>query len=166
MARGCRDAGGAPESRLASSGPGNADWIQDDAACPAAGRAGGAAWVAAAAVTCDAGNEVVEACVSVPAAKATVCNGDLPAVSACIGIGSGEDLLRYRSQATLQLKEEAVDLAVVTASGTVGHIRHIPMVLTGWGVGVIPLGRCWRIGPAVCCGGELARDGSKLCRHA
>jgi hypothetical protein len=39
-----------------------------------------------------------------------------------------------------------VDLAVVTASGTVRDIRHIPMALTGWGVGVIALGRCWRIG--------------------
>ena len=122
--------------------------------------------VAAAATTCRARSEVVEARVSVSAAKATVRNGDLPAMSACVGIGYGEDLLRYRRQARLQLKEEAVDLAVVTASGTVGHIHHIPMVWTGWGVGVIALGRCSNIGPALCCGGKLARDGSKQCRHA
>jgi hypothetical protein len=122
--------------------------------------------VAATATTCLARNEVVEAWVSVPAAKATVRNGDLPAMSACVGIGYGEDLLRYRRQACLQLKGKAVDLAVVTAGGTVGHIRHIPMVMTGWGVGVIALGRCSNIGPAVCCGGKLARDGSKQCCRA
>ena len=85
---------------------------------------------------------MIEARISVPAAKATVSNGDLPAMSAGVGIGHGEDLLRYRRQARLQLKEEAGDLAVVTASGTVGHIHHIPMVWTGSGVGVIALGRC------------------------
>jgi len=51
---------------------------------------------------------------------------------------------------------------VVTVSGTVGHVHHIPMVLTGWGVGEMALGRCWRIGPALCCGVKSARDGSKL----
>jgi hypothetical protein len=122
--------------------------------------------IAAAAVTCDAGNEIVEARVSVPAAKATMRNGDLPAMSACVGIGYGEDLLCYRRQARLQLKEEAVDLAMVTVSGTVGHIHHIPMVWTGWRVGVIALGRCSNIGPALCCGGKLAHDGSKQRRHA
>ena len=90
--------------------------------------------IAATAVTCRAGCEVVEARVSVPAAKATTRNGDLPAMSACVGVGYGEDLLCYRRQAALQPREkEAVDLAVVTVSGTVGHVHHIPMVLTGWG---------------------------------
>ena len=51
---------------------------------------------------------------------------------------------------------------MVTASGTVGHVHHIPMVLTGWGVGEIALGRCVNIGPALCCGVKSARDGSKL----
>ncbi len=89
--------------------------------------------IAATAVTCRAGHEVVEARVSVPAAKATTCNGDLPAMSVCVGVGYGEDLLRYRKQTVLQPKEKAIDLALVTASGTFGHVHHIPMVLTGWG---------------------------------
>ena len=46
--------------------------------------------VAAAAVTCRAGCEVVEARVSVPAAKATVRNGDLPAMSACMVSGTAK----------------------------------------------------------------------------
>jgi hypothetical protein len=65
---------------------------------------------------------------------------------ACVGVRYGEDLLRYRRQAALQPMEK--DLAMVTVSGTVGHVHHIPMVLTGWGVGVIALGRCSNIGPA------------------
>lgn len=50
------------------------------------------------AVTCRAGREVIEAWVSVPAAKATKRNGDLPATSACLGVGYGEDLLGCRRQ--------------------------------------------------------------------
>jgi hypothetical protein len=89
--------------------------------------------IAAPAATCRAGREVVEARVSVPAAEATMRNGDLPAMSARMGVGYGEDLLRDRRQASLQSKESAVDLAVVTVSGTVGHVHHIPMVVTSWG---------------------------------
>jgi hypothetical protein len=87
--------------------------------------------MAATAITCRAGREVVEARVSVPPAKATMRNGDLPAMSVCVGVGHGEDLLCYRRQAALQPEEK--DLAMVTVSGTVGHVHHIPMVLTGWG---------------------------------
>lgn len=87
--------------------------------------------IAATAVTCRAGCEVVEARVSVPAAQATVRNSDLPAMSVCVGVGYGEDPLCYRRQAALQPKEE--DLAMVTVSGTVGHVHHIHMVLTGFG---------------------------------
>jgi hypothetical protein len=47
----------------------------------------------------------------------------------------------------------------------VGHIHHIPMVVRGWGVGVIALGRCANIGPALCCGVKLVRDGLKLRLH-
>jgi len=108
--------------------------------------------IAATAVTCHAGHEEVETRVSVPTAKATTRNGDLPAMSACMGVGYGKDLLRYRKQAALQPKEKAKDLAMVTVSGTFGHVHHIPMVLTGWGVGEIALGRCANIGPALCCG--------------
>ena len=43
---------------------------------------------------CRAGCEIVEAWVSVPAAKATMRNSDLPAMSACMSVGYGEDLLR------------------------------------------------------------------------
>ncbi len=89
--------------------------------------------IAATAGTCRAGHEEVEARVSVPAAEATMRYGDLPAMSVCAGVGYGKDLLRYRKQAALQPKEKAIDLAMVTVSGTVGHVHHIPMVLTGWG---------------------------------
>ena len=90
-------------------------------------------------------------------------NGDLPAMSACVGIGCREDPLRYPGQeAAFSLREKAVDLVAIGTSGTVGHIHHIPMVVTGWRVGVIALGRCANIGPALCCGVKFARDGSKL----
>lgn len=114
------------------------------------------------AITCRAGNKAVEARISVSAAKATSRGSDLPAMSACISIGRGEDLLRYRMQEALQLKGEGVDLEVVGTSATVGHIHHIPMVVTGWGVGVIALGRCVNIGPASCCSVKFVGAGLKL----
>jgi hypothetical protein len=125
-------------------------------------RAGRVTELAATATTCRALDEVVKAWVPVRTAEATARNGDLPARSARVGVGSGEDPLRYRRLAALQPKEEAVDLEVVGMSGTVGHIHHIPTVVTGSGVGVIALGRCVNIGPALCCGGKLARDGWRL----
>jgi hypothetical protein len=130
-------------------------------ACGAADATG----TASAAITCRTGNEAVEARISVPAAKATVRGSDLPAVSACISIGCVEDPLRYRMQEALQLKGEGTDLEVVGMSATVGHIHHIPMVVRGWRVGVIALGRCANIGPASCSGVKFARDGSKLRLH-
>lgn len=113
-------------------------------------RAGRVTGLAARAATGRARNEVVEARVPVRTAEATARNGDLPAISARVGIGCSEDPLRYRRQATLQPKEEAVDLEVVGMSATVGHIHHIPTVVRGSGVGVIALGRCVNIGPALC----------------
>ena len=113
------------------------------------------------AFACRASTEAVEARVPVDASQAIVRNGDLPAVSAGVGIGCREDPQRYsRQEAALQLREKAVDLAAIGTSGTVGHIHHIPMVVTGWRVGVIALGRCANIGPiftcsGLCCGGCL-----------
>ena len=86
-------------------------------------RAGRALGIAATAVTCHTGHEVVEARVSVPAAKATMRNGDLPAIAACAGVRYGEDLLRYRRQAALQPTEKVEDLALVTEDGTFGHVH-------------------------------------------
>jgi hypothetical protein len=126
-----------------------------------AGRVIGLA-ATATATTCRALNEVVKPRVSIRTTEATARKGDLPSMSVRVGIGRGEDPLRYRRQAALQLKEEVVDLAVVGMSATVGHIHHIPTVVTGSGVGVIALGRCANIGPALCCGGKFARDGWKL----
>jgi len=115
------------------------------------------------AFACRASTEAVEARVPVDASQAIVRNGDLPAVSAGVGIRCREDPQRYsRQEAALQLREKAVDLAAIGTSGTVGHIHHIPMVVTGWRVGVIALGRCANIGPALCWGVKFARDGSKL----
>jgi len=81
------------------------------------------------------------------------------------GIAGIEQPLRQGQENRLYpAKRQVPELVQIGVSGTVRHIRHIPMVQTGCRVGVRGLGRCWRIGPASCSGAEFAREGLGLLR--
>ena len=71
---------------------GNVGLVQDGAARPEAARADGAAGVVATAITCCAGNDVVEAWIPVAAAKSSVARADLPASIAGTAVIWSEDL--------------------------------------------------------------------------
>lgn len=92
----------------------------------------------------------VEAGIPVLAAETVPGRSDLPALLPGPGVARCENPSHQRADRRSYPGGEPVPVVDrICRSGSVWHVRHIPMVPTAWGVGVTVLGRCSNTGPAL-----------------